>query len=440
MPTSARIKQFLSSLRVWMIVGIRIKRWLVLVAIATLILGVGALYFAIELVKIGIVSRRTYDLLTLQFLPDWARIALFLLLGLLLLVYALTQLGTSLVEPFRRPGETLGETLIRYRQRNRGPRIVAIGGGTGMPSLLRGLKKHTSNITAIVTVADDGGSSGRLRREFGLLPPGDFRNNIAALARDEALMTQLMQYRFGSAVSAETESELSGHALGNLLIASLVGITGSFDDALLNIDRVFNMSGKVMPSTLQEVQLAADIHIDGRLTRVEGESAIPKAGGRVDRVHLEPGRIRAYPPAIRAILRADLVVMGPGSLYTSVLPNLLVPDLARALSATRAATVYVCNVAQQPGETDDYTVSDHVQAIVDHTSSDMLDYVLASSSDNLDPTSGGGNTKFVLVDEVTAGPELLVSEIASVDRPWRHDSDKVAEQLIELLTRTRGRR
>lgn len=439
-----RLKQFATSLRVWLIVGIGIKRWLVLVALGTLILGAGFLYLVVELVQMGIVPRQLYDLIALEALPDLMRVAVFLSVGFLLLVIALTQLGRSLVEPFQRPGETVGETLIRYRQRNRGPRIVAIGGGTGMPSLLRGLKAHTSNITAIVTVADDGGSSGRLRREFGLLPPGDFRNNIAALARDESLITQLIQYRFGESVSAENDpsakpSDLKGHSVGNLLIAALVGITGSFDEALLNIDRVLAMRGKVMPSTLQTVQLTADIAVGDRIMRVEGESAIPKAQGRIQQAYLEPARIRAYPPAVRAILQADMVVMGPGSLYTSVLPNLLVPDLARALAATKAVKVYVCNVAEQPGETDGYAVSTHLAAIEQHTQRGLLDYVLANNRLDIDPAKGGGATKFVVLDELDGDTRLVAVDLVDAERPWRHDSSKVAEQVIALLADRRRR-
>ena len=428
-----RIRELIAQTRLWLMVGIGIKRWLVLVAFATLVLGVGAFSFAVELVSRGILPRDIYNALTLQFLSDTARIAIFLFAGLGLLLFSLAGLSSTLISPFRRPGEQIPETLLRYRRRNRGPRIVAIGGGTGMPGLLRGLKVHTSNITAIVTVADDGGSSGRLRREFGLLPPGDFRNNISALARDESLITQLMQYRFGKSVSAENESQLSGHAFGNLLIAALVGITGSFDEALLNIDRVLAMRGKVMPSTLDEVRLDADVEVDGRPIRVEGESAIPKSGGRILRVMLDAPRVRAYPPAIRAILRADLVIMGPGSLFTSVLPNLLVPGVSSALSASRAKKVYVCNVAAQPGETDGFSVSDHVNAILEHTDSGCVNYVLANNNQLLPDNERAANIVFVPVD--TGGSvKLIATDLLNEERPARHDSEKVAEAVMRLLT------
>ena len=323
------------------------------------------------------------------------------------------------------------------------PRIVAIGGGTGMPGLLRGLTAYTHNITAVVTVADDGGSSGRLRRELGLLPPGDFRNNMAALSRDEALMTQLLQYRFGSSVSGGDEhgaqGDLRGHAFGNLLLAALAGITGSFDEALLAAQRVLAMRGRVVPSTLEHVTLVAEVLVarggeTAVLERVVGESAIPKAGGKIQRVDLEPANVRAYPPALRAIFQADLIVMGPGSLYTSILPNLLISDLAEALKHARAPKVYVCNLATQPGETDGYTVADHVHALLDHIPAGCLDMVLANDNLSLAADVGGGRTMFVQPVAPRGAVRLVTADLVDEKRPWRHDSQKVAKRVMELLT------
>lgn len=323
------------------------------------------------------------------------------------------------------------------------PRIVAIGGGTGMPGLLRGLTAYTHNITAVVTVADDGGSSGRLRRELGLLPPGDFRNNMAALSRDEALMTQLLQYRFGSSVSGGDENgapgDLRGHAFGNLLLAALAGITGSFDEALLAAQRVLAMQGRVVPSTLEHVVLVAEVLVarEGEtavLERIVGESAIPKAGGKIQRVDLEPANVRAYPPALRAIFQADLIVMGPGSLYTSILPNLLISDLAEALKHARAPKVYVCNLATQPGETDGYTVADHVHALLDHIPAGCLDMVLANDNLSLAADAGGGRTVFVQPVPPRGEVRLVTADLVDEKRPWRHDSQKVAKRVMELLT------
>jgi uncharacterized cofD-like protein len=356
--------------------------------------------------------------------------------GGLITLFAVTRLGANLVAPFRHSDEGVAELLYDYSKRNRGPYIVAIGGGTGLPSLLRGLRPYTRNITAIVTVADDGGSSGRLRRELGLLPPGDFRNNIAALSRDEALMTQVLQYRFGGEVGGNGGGELRGHAFGNLLLAALTGITGSFDEALLAAQRVLAMQGKVLPSTLEHVTLVADV-LNGEgeaavVQRIAGESAIPKAGGHIQHVSLEPAHARAYPPALRAIFQADLILIGPGSLYTSILPNLIVPDLAAALRYARAPKVYICNLATQPGETDDYTVADHVGAILSHIPLDCLDMVLANDNLSIPPHRGGGKTIFVK-PVAPKNLRLVTADLVDETRPWRHDSAKLAKAVIDLL-------
>jgi len=319
-----------------------------------------------------------------------------------------------------------------------GPRLVAIGGGTGMPALLRGLRRYTGNITAIVTVADDGGSSGRLRRELGVLPPGDFRGNIAALSRDEELMTQLLQYRFGSSVDEGPDQgrELQGHAFGNLLLAALTGITGSFDEALLAAQRVLAMRGQVIPSTLSQVTLTADVLLENgegefELQQVTGESAITKKRGRIQRIYLQPDDVRAYPPALKAIFQADLILIGPGSLYTSILPNLLVPDLAQALYHAKAPNVYIANIATQAGETSGYNVADHVAAIRQHVPDLQLDVVLAN--DNLSPAQDAlGQTILVEMSDVP-GVRLVTADLMDMTRPWRHDSEMLAEVVMELL-------
>jgi uncharacterized cofD-like protein len=307
-----------------------------------------------------------------------------------------------------------------------------------MPALLRGLRRYTGDITAIVTVADDGGSSGRLRRELGVLPPGDFRGNIAALSRDEELMTQLLQYRFGSSIDEgpEQERELQGHAFGNLLLAALTGITGSFDEALLAAQRVLAMRGQVIPSTLSQVTLAADVLLENEegeteLKQVCGESAITRKRGRIQRIYLQPEDVRAYPPALKAIFQADLILIGPGSLYTSILPNLLVPDLAQALYHARAPKVYISNLATQAGETTGYDVADHVAAIRQHVPDLKLDVVLANDNLSL-PEEALGRTALVELADAP-GVRTVAADLLDMERPWRHDSDKLAEAVIDLL-------
>jgi uncharacterized cofD-like protein len=423
-------KQFLS-------LGVGIKRWLFLIIVGAALFGIGLVYSLFALFRVGLLPGPVYDLLMLGFLPLTWRALIPLVSGLGIMIWAATRLARNLLEPFRQPGDSVVASLYQHSQRGKGNHIAAIGGGTGLPSLLRGLKETTRNITAIVTVADDGGSSGRLRDELGLLPPGDFRNNIAALARDEALMTQLLQYRFGGKTGTDGKGELQGHAFGNLLIAALTGVTGSFDGALMAAERVLALRGQVLPSTLEQVTLVAEIAVgEGPLnvTRVVGESRIPKSGGRVRRVGLEPETARAYPPAVQAILRADLVVIGPGSLYTSILPNLLVDGISEALCHSRGLCVYVCNIATQPGETDGYTVADHVDAIARHVRVDCLDYVIAN--DRLTPMANMGNTVFVSPEwppETEVRARLVCTDLIDSDRPWRHDSTKLARTLLTLL-------
>jgi uncharacterized cofD-like protein len=315
---------------------------------------------------------------------------------------------------------------------------VAIGGGTGMPSLLRGLRQFTDQITAIVTVADDGGSSGRLRRELGVLPPGDFRGNIAALSRDEELMTQLLQYRFGASVdeSPQNGRELQGHAFGNLLLAALTGITGSFDEALLAAQRVLAMRGQVIPSTLSQVTLTADILVnleDGtaELQKVRGESAITHTNGRIQHVYLDPVNVRAYPPALKAIFQADMILIGPGSLYTSILPNLLVPDLTQALIHAKAPMVYISNLATQEGETVGYDVADHVAAITQHIPQINFDIILANDNFSITEEALGGTIMVELADFKDA--RLVTADLVDAGLPWRHSSSKLSNAVLALL-------
>ncbi|MCA9936775.1 MAG: YvcK family protein [Ardenticatenaceae bacterium] len=423
----------------WFVIGIGIKRWLLLLGLGAAVAGMGLVYFILVLYREKLMSHRVYDILTLQFLPVGLRIFLPALVGGCLILIAVVRIGSTLVAPFRSDDEHVVESLYEFRRRGRGPHIVAIGGGTGMPALLRGLREYTRNITAIVTVADDGGSSGRLRRELGVLPPGDFRNNMAALSRDEALMTQVLQYRFGKGVvddgAGNGRSELQGHAFGNLLLAALTGIMGSFDEALLAAERVLAVRGRVLPSTLEQVTLVADVAVtdSGDITRrVVGESAIPEAGGKIDRVLLDPQDARAYPPALQAIFQADLIVLGPGSLYTSILPNLLVQDLAKALQRSRALKVYVCNLATQPGETDNYTVADHVNTILQHTPARVLDVVLANDNLSIPTQTGGGHTVYVQ-PVAPAQVKMMTTDLVDRDHPWRHDSAKLAASIVGLL-------
>ena len=317
--------------------------------------------------------------------------------------------------------------------KNQAPRVAALGGGTGLSTLLRGLKAHTPHITAIVTVADDGGSSGRLRRELGVLPPGDFRNCLAALADDESLMTRLFQYRFGQGEG------LNGHSFGNLFITALVGVTGSFERAILEAERVLAVRGRVLPSTLENVTLVADLRAEAAdLARVRGESAIPKAGRSIERVFLQPEEARAYPEAVRAILQADLIVAGPGSLFTSVLPNLLIPGIRRAVAASPAIKVYVCNVAAQPGETDGFDAGMHVRALQRHVGRGLFPYVLVNNR----TTSGPHPLHWQPVAARyprNDGYQVIEWDLIDPLTPWRHDAAKLGEAVMAVWNEQRTR-
>jgi uncharacterized cofD-like protein len=413
----------------WLHPGMGIKRWLLLLLLGITCIGLGFAYLLVNIYRHQPLPAIFYYL-TLQFVPRLARAALFGGVGLGVVMIAVVQLSRSLLAPFLRPGQEVAKAVYRHRQRGRGPRVVVIGGGTGLSTLLRGLKDYTANVTAIVTVADDGGSSGRLRRELGVLPPGDFRNCIAALADAESLTTQLFQYRFSEGDS------LNGHSFGNLFIAAMAEVTGSFERAILESGRVLAVQGRILPSTLENVTLCADLRGEdeaaGALSRVEGESSITAAELPIERVFLQPDKVRAYPETIRAILEADLIVAGPGSLFTSVLPNLLVEDITRAIHASRASKIYVCNVATQRGETDGFSVGDHVEALQRHVGQDVFHHVLVN--DNFDINSDPRFiTELVSLDHAADGGYQVVSaDLIDSQKPWRHDPQKLARVLMDF--------
>ncbi len=405
----------------WLVPGLGVKRWLGLLLVGAGVAGLGLAYLLVD------IATAPPGMLSLRALTHLGLTVTLGLAGLALMLAAFAQIQRTLLAPFLQPGQDLAGAVSDHRRRGRGPHVVAIGGGTGLATLLRGLKTHSSNLTAIVTVADDGGSSGRLRRSLGVLPPGDFRNCIAALADDESLTTQLFQYRFGN------DQDLGGHSFGNLFITAMAEVTGSFERALVEASRVLAIQGQVLPSTLQDVTLVGELEVTGeQINRVEGESAIPLAAGAIRRVYLQPDHVSAYPAAIRALLDADLIVLGPGSLYTSLLPNLLVGDLAQAIAASRALKVYVCNTATQPGETGGYSVLDHVQAIERHTQPGLFPTVLANTRQEgrLLPA-----LTWVPLDPPVNGQRRLVgADLIDVERPWRHDSTKLAAALMLLLS------
>lgn len=432
------LKRFWQTLRDifrWLRPGLGLKRWLTLILTGITLLGLGVAVILIDLYRTDSSNPTLLTFLayaSLRFIPRIWRAIIFGGLGVGMIVYGFFRLNHSLLSPFLRPDSDIYEQLTKYQRRERGPRIVAIGGGHGLATLLRGLKTYTGNLTAIVTVADDGGSSGRLRESHGILPPGDIRNCLAALSNDEAMLTQLFQYRFSGS------PDLEGHSFGNLFITALADITGSFESAVVESARVLSVNGRVLPSTLHDVKLVASMELPHSINevRVEGESKIPEMAGRVRRVWLEPDNASAFPPVIKAILNADLIVVGPGSLYTSILPNLLVQDLLTAIHASRATKIYVCNIATQSGETDTYTCGDHINALEDHVGKDLFDIILCNN--NYEGIINS-ESKWVRADEKTlSDSRSYCTDLVDDQHPWRHDSTKLAQTLMEIFRERSG--
>ncbi len=349
----------------WLIPGLQVKRWFALVVVGAILMAFGFLILG-DMQPVYKTMQFVQKITEHVYTPLLAASLVFL--GAALFFKGWQKTNLSMLNGV--DNHTVLESLYRTRKLNRGPKIVAIGGGTGLSMLLKGIKKITNNITAVVTVGDDGGSSGRLREEMGILPPGDIRNCIAALADDEDLVTELFQYRF------KTGEGLEGHSFGNLFLSALCAITGDLVRAVKESSNVLSIRGRVLPSTLDDMKLVAEME-DG--TVVRGESNIPKAGGKIKRLSTDPTDCRALEDVILAIKDADLIILGPGSLYTSVIPNLLIKEISETIAASHAKKIYVCNIMTQTGETDDYRVSDHINAIISHAGSrKIMDAVLVN--------------------------------------------------------------
>lgn len=426
----------------WLAPGLGIKRW-------GLVIGLGVLVFSggfSLLVNIGVLAE--YEAAAFRFagwvyrmtrgtISSAALGVAGVLMGVLVTVLGLRGALRSIdrvLFPSGSPG--LLEVLRDRRRRRRGLNIVALGGGTGLATLLRGLKHYSSNLSAVVTVFDDGGSSGRLRRELGILPPGDIRHCLVALAEAEPLMTQLFEYRFKGGA-------LDGHAFGNLFIASLAGVTGDLELAVKETSKVLNIRGRVLPATGHDVVLAAEFD-DGRT--IEGESNITGARGRITRVFLRSGDVYPLPEVLEAIADADLITIGPGSLYTSVIPNLLVNGISDSIREAQVPCVYICNVMTQPGETDGYTAADHVRAIHAHAGPGLFSHVLVNtrmpqSRALLDRYAGQGSQP---VDPTMA--ELEGMGLTPVGFPMisehellRHDPLRLAAAVFQVMAMATGR-
>jgi uncharacterized cofD-like protein len=426
------------NLRRWLTPGIGVKRWLIVVFAGLLLL---ALAFAHVLRQVtrdfaptGLVGG-LIDLLTLQFLPFALRGLVAASVGACLVAIGSYRTVRVLTEPLRSsdPDQPLVELIYQKRFLARGPRIVAIGGGTGLSTLLRGLKEHTSNLTAIVTVADDGGSSGVLRTELGIPPVGDIRNCIVALADAEPLMSEVLQYRFPGA-EGDTHG-LGGHALGNLLIAAMTAVEGGdFEDGIRLMNRILAVRGQVVPVSPIPLTLHARL-ADGSV--VDGQSQVMRTSG-IDRVWLTPDDVQASDDALAAIVDADLIVLGPGSLYTSLLPSLLIPAIREAVERATAPRIFICNVATQEGETSGFDLAAHVDALVAHTSPTIVDIVLANDRVAVPATVAGADgapnaVKLRWPPAALPVPRLIIEDVVNPDYAHHHEPARLAAAIIRAF-------
>ncbi|HTX59841.1 MAG TPA: YvcK family protein [Verrucomicrobiae bacterium] len=414
----------------WLLPGLGVKRWLVVAAFGVALL-VDAVARWIVAEGAGIDVNEVLDGMVVDFFSPAYLTGIFALLGALLTFIGLRNWLRSVTRVAGGRGHSGVVGALVGMRLQQGYKIVAIGGGTGLSTLLRGLKRRTTNLTAIVTVSDDGGSSGRLKNELGVLPPGDIRNCLVALADDEALVTDLFRYRFTEGAG------LSGHSFGNLFLAAMTGITGNFDAAVKESSRVLNIVGRVLPATLGVVRLCAELD-DGSI--VEGESNIPLAQRPIRRVFFDPPEAAPLDEVIAAIRDADAIVLGPGSLFTSILPNFLVSKIAREVAASNAAKMYVCNVMTQPGETSGMTAADHVEALLANAGERVCDYAIVNEqppSRLLAAYAEEGQVPVTPdVERIEAlGVQPVPAHVISETLTVRHDPERLADVVIAVIDR-----
>lgn len=410
----------------WLLPGMQVKRWFLAIFIGVTIVALGVLIL-LDLRPVFSIMEWIKDIA--EAMPSEFIAWLFIVFGALLFFLGWKNANYSILDVKEsRDKNAIIDTLYRRRKLNYGPKIVAIGGGTGLSTLLRGIKHITNNITAIVTVGDDGGSSGRLREEMGILPPGDIRNCIAALADDDDLVTKLFQYRF------KTGEGLGGHSFGNLFLTALCSITGDMVNAVKESSKVLSIRGRVLPSTLDDMRLAAEME-DGSIVR--GESMIPEAHLKIKRLFTIPENCKPLDEAIAAIKDADLIILGPGSLYTSVIPNMLIKEISKEVAESKASKIYICNIMTQPGETDNYSAYDHIKAIIDHCGYDnIVDAILVNNSlpQTLAEKYYAANSFPVKVDEEKInelGIEIISNKLIEDSKEGyvRHSSNRLSRAI-----------
>ncbi len=415
------------SLMKWLYPGMKMKRWLLLFAIGVIMVSFGAA-LALNYEYLGRAEEEIFKLVYMtvgsyNYAITMAIGFTIIIIGACMMLFSTRSIIRSIIAviiPDR--SEKLVDLIYQKQKLSRGPVVTVIGGGHGLSVLLRGIKESTSNVSAVVTVADDGGSSGRLREELGIIPPGDLRNCLVALADTEPLMEKLFQYRF------EGSTVLAGHSFGNLFIAAMNEVTGDMETALKESSKVLAVKGRVIPASKESVRL------DAIMTDGEGESQIPEARKKIRRVQLFPKKVPAVPAALEAIENADAIILGPGSLYTSIMPNLLVEGVAKALKKSKAIKIYICNVMTQPGETDKYSASAHAKAILDHTGRGAIDYVLVNSAPIIKKPDDGSEPVEVDEEKINAlGCGLIKEDLISETDAGRHDPDKLCKAVMKII-------
>jgi uncharacterized cofD-like protein len=428
----------------WLYPGMRVKRWFLLVIVGSLLVAAGvnlALFWRVmDLAEwFSQFVAKYFNILIAD--PALGNIAYTVIIGVPVAVLGVLCIFVGLQQVLRsitsvlhpETTEPMVDLIRRRRQLAQGQRVVVIGGGTGLATMLRGLKEQSSNITAVVTVTDDGGSSGRLIKDFHMLPPGDIRNCLVALADTEPLMQELFQYRFDNG-----SKDLHGHSFGNLLIAAMLSITGDFEEAVRQTSRVLAIRGRVLPSTLSHVGLRAEL-LDG--STVEGETLISAVQQPIQKITLTGCGAEPLDETLTAIATADVIVIGPGSVYTSIVPNFLVKGIAAAVANSHAIKVYVCNVMTQPGETSGYSASDHVRAVLEQAGARIFDYVLVNQerpSETLLQRYAEEGSYFVYpdVEKIKAlGLRPVVGDHISQTHVVRHDPQKLAHAVFNLASR-----
>ena len=398
----------------WLIPGMGVKRWVILLMLSVALISMGFVIIIIE-----------------KNPNTKAGAGLIIIVGIIGLIRAVKNVVKSVVAVFLPQRESeLVDIIYQKRYLERGSNVVVLGGGTGLSVLLHGLKNYTSNITAIVTVADDGGSSGRLREEFNVLPPGDIRNCLVALADAEPLMRKLFQFRF------EEGKDLKGHSFGNLFITAMSKVTGDFEQAIKESSKILAIRGKVIPSTLSKIRLVAE-HQNGEFT--EGESKIPGKKNPIKKVFLEPKDCEATAEALEVIREADVIILGPGSLYTSVIPTLLINGIYQEVSRSKVLKIYICNVMTQAGETDGYKASDHLNAIIDHTTPDIANTCIVNTGtipSSILEKYKQEKAERVEPDQKTIqkmGCKVIGADIINAKDYVRHDSHKLSRIIMSLI-------